>query len=88
MTDLKSDQDRGYLGNLVYSMAAALIDDLTGLDVSVTDAGATVVIELKSGRDDIGKIIGKKGKNADAMRVIANAAANKLGRRVVLEIVG
>jgi predicted RNA-binding protein YlqC (UPF0109 family) len=45
------------------------------------------VIELKPAREDIGKIIGKKGRNVQAMRTLLNAAAGKLRKRVVLEII-
>jgi hypothetical protein len=45
------------------------------------------VIELKVAKEDIGKIIGKKGRNAQAMRLILNAASAKLRKRVVLEII-
>jgi hypothetical protein len=45
------------------------------------------VIELRPAREDIGKIIGKKGRNAQAMRLILNAASAKFGKRVVLEII-
>jgi len=45
------------------------------------------VIELRPAREDIGKIIGKKGRNVQAMRTLLNAAAGKLRKRVVLEII-
>ncbi len=44
------------------------------------------VIELRAAKADLGKIIGKEGRNADAMRTIMNAAATKLRKRAVLEI--
>ncbi|HQN17792.1 MAG TPA: KH domain-containing protein [Syntrophobacteraceae bacterium] len=45
------------------------------------------VIEVKAGRGDLGKIIGKEGRNAHALRTIVNAAATKLRKRAVLEII-
>jgi len=44
------------------------------------------VLELRAAKDDLGKIIGKEGRNAHAMRTIVNAAATKLKKRAVLEI--
>jgi hypothetical protein len=44
------------------------------------------VIELRAAKADLGKIIGKEGRNADALRTIMNAAATKLRKRAVLEI--
>jgi predicted RNA-binding protein YlqC (UPF0109 family) len=45
------------------------------------------VIQLKTAKEDIGKIIGKKGRNVQAMRIILNGASRKLGKHVVLEII-
>jgi uncharacterized protein len=44
------------------------------------------VLEIRAAKSDLGKIIGKQGQNAHALRTIVDAAANKLRRRVVLEI--
>ena len=72
---------------LVEIMAKALVDNPDQLDVSEIAGSDTLVIELRSSREDIGKIIGKKGRNVQAMRTLLNAAAGKLGKRVVLEII-
>jgi predicted RNA-binding protein YlqC (UPF0109 family) len=72
---------------LVEIMAKALVDNPEQLDVSEIKGSDTLVIELRSAREDIGKIIGKKGRNVQAMRTLLNAAAGKLGKRVVLEII-
>ena len=71
---------------LVEIMAKALVDNPDQLEVSEIAGSDTLVIELKPAREDIGKIIGKKGHNAQAMRTILNAASRKLNKRVVLEI--
>ncbi|MFP3871206.1 MAG: KH domain-containing protein [Syntrophobacteria bacterium] len=47
----------------------------------------TSVIELKTAKEDLGKVIGRRGRNAQAMRTILNAASTKLNKHVVLEIV-
>ena len=72
---------------LVEFMAKAMVDNPDQLEVTEIAGSDTLVIELKPARDDIGKIIGKKGRNVQAMRTILNAAAGKLRKRVVLEII-
>ena len=72
---------------LVETMAKALVDNPDQLDVSEITGSDTLVIELRPAREDIGKIIGKRGRNVQAMRTLLNAAAGKLGKRVVLEII-
>lgn len=47
----------------------------------------TTVLELTVAKDDLGKVIGKQGKTAHAMRAILNATATKLKKRAVLEII-
>ena len=72
---------------LVEIMAKALVDNPDQLEVSEIAGRDTLVIELRPAKDDIGKIIGKKGRNVQAMRTLLNAAAGKLRKRVVLEII-
>jgi predicted RNA-binding protein YlqC (UPF0109 family) len=72
---------------LVEFMAKALVDNPDQLEVSEIAGSDTLVIELKAAKEDMGKIIGKKGRNAQAMRLILNAASAKLRKRVVLEII-
>lgn len=72
---------------LVGIMARALVDNPDQLEISEIAGSDTVVIELRPAKEDIGKIIGKKGRNVQAMRTLLNAAAGKLRKRVVLEIV-
>ena len=72
---------------LVEFMAEALVDNPDQLEVTEIAGSDTLVIELKAAKEDMGKIIGKKGRNAQAMRLILNAASAKLRKRVVLEII-
>lgn len=75
------------LSELVAVMARALVDkpDTVEVEEFNSDNGAAVV-ELRVARDDIGKVIGKAGKTAEAMRVVLSAASAKVGRRVHLDI--
>jgi hypothetical protein len=72
---------------LVEFMAKALVDNPQQVEVTEIAGRDTSVIELKVAKEDIGKIIGKKGRNVQAMRLILNAASAKLRKRVVLEII-
>jgi predicted RNA-binding protein YlqC (UPF0109 family) len=77
----------GELKNLVIVMAKALVDKPDEVEVFETAGEQTTVLELKVAKDDLGKVIGKQGKTARAMRTILSASATKLRKRSILEIV-
>ena len=72
---------------LVKCMAKAMVDNPDQVEVTEIAAEQSLVIELKVAKEDIGQIIGKKGRNVQAMRLILNAASAKLRKRAVLEII-
>ena len=72
---------------LVEFIAKALVDNPAQVEVTEIAGRDTSVIELKVAKEDMGTIIGKKGRNAQAMRTLLNAASAKLRKRVVLEII-
>ncbi|MGD8369951.1 MAG: KH domain-containing protein [Syntrophobacterales bacterium] len=72
---------------LVEIMTKALVDYPDQVELTEIGGGDTLVIELKAAKEDIGKIIGKKGRNVQAMRTILNGAARRLRKNVVLEII-
>jgi len=71
---------------LVEKMAKALVDKPEDVIVNEIDGERTTVYELRVAADDIGKVIGKQGKTARAMRTILSASGTKMGKRCVLEI--
>ena len=71
---------------LVSYVAKALVDDPDGVEVNVIEGEKSTIIELKVSQDDIGKVIGKHGRIAKALRTILSAASTKTGKRIVLEI--
>ncbi len=73
--------------DLIESIAKELVDKPDEVEVKVIASEHTSMIELKINKDDMGKIIGRNGKTAKAMRTILNAAGNKLKKRFVLEII-
>ncbi len=72
---------------LVEFMAKAMVDNPDQVEVTEIAAEQSLLIQLKVAKEDIGRIIGKKGHNVQAMRLILNAASGKLKKRVVLEII-
>jgi predicted RNA-binding protein YlqC (UPF0109 family) len=71
---------------LVELMAKSLVDKPEEVIVVVADGEKTSVFELRVAPGDIGKVVGKQGKTAQAMRTIMSAAGTKLDKRYVLEI--
>lgn len=72
---------------LVELIAKALVDNPDKVKVSQLDGQQSSIIELEVAPEDIGKVIGKQGRNAQAIRIILGAAGMKLKKRVNLEIV-
>jgi predicted RNA-binding protein YlqC (UPF0109 family) len=73
--------------DLIKHIAEALVDDPEAVEVSEVEGEQTSVIELKVAKDDLGKIIGKQGRTARALRTILGAASAKIKKRSVLEII-
>ena len=74
------------LKELIVSMAHALVDTPEEVEVNEIEGAQTSVIELRVSKSDLGKVIGKQGRTARAMRTIMSAASTKLQKRSVLEI--
>ena len=72
--------------DLVERMAKALVDKPEDVTVNEIDGEKTTVYELRVASSDLGKVIGKQGKTARAMRTILSASGTKIGKRCVLEI--
>jgi predicted RNA-binding protein YlqC (UPF0109 family) len=71
---------------LIETIARSLVDQPELVSVTEIDGKHSSILELRVSKADIGKVIGKKGRTADALRTIANAASAKLKKRTVLEI--
>jgi predicted RNA-binding protein YlqC (UPF0109 family) len=74
------------LRSVIETIAKALVDSPEEVVVKEIDGEATVVLELRVAHQDLGKIIGKQGRTARAMRTILRGAGMKLKKRFVLEI--
>jgi predicted RNA-binding protein YlqC (UPF0109 family) len=73
--------------DLVTFIAKALVDRPDDVTVTEVVGEQTSVIELRVAKDDMGKVIGKQGRTAKAIRTVVNAAATKARKRAVLEII-
>ncbi len=72
---------------LLKTIARELVNDPEKVSVKQIDQGGTTVLELSVAPEDMGKVIGKKGKRAQAIRAVIKAKATRDGRRVIVDIV-
>lgn len=74
--------------DLILAIAQALVDSPENVEVIEVNGGNTSIFQLKVSKADMGKVIGREGKTAQAMRTVISAASNKYHRNSILEIVG
>lgn len=72
---------------LVEYIAKALVDNPENVSVNQVEGEQSIILELKVDSEDMGKVIGKQGRIAKAIRTVVKAAAAKEGKRVVVEII-
>lgn len=72
--------------DLVEYIAKTLVDDPSGVVVNAIEGDKTTILELKVSEGDVGKVIGKHGRIAKAMRTLLSASSTRSGKRVTLEI--
>jgi predicted RNA-binding protein YlqC (UPF0109 family) len=73
--------------DLLIKIVKALVDDPEQVSVTEIEATQTTVLELRVAKEDIGRVIGKQGRTANAIRTVLNAASGKTGKKHILEIV-
>jgi predicted RNA-binding protein YlqC (UPF0109 family) len=71
---------------LVQYLAKSLVSHPDSVEVKETEQESAVILELKVAKEDLGRIIGKQGRTAKAIRTLATAAASRMNRKIVLEI--
>ena len=74
------------LNNLIATIVASIVDDTGSVEVSSSEEDSTLMYEVKVSKEDTGKLIGKQGRVATAMRTIVKAAGAKLGMRVQINV--
>lgn len=72
---------------LILYIVQAIVDSPDEVSVSVIEGAQTEVLELTVAKSDLGKVIGKKGRNIQAIRTILSAVSAKIKKRVVLELI-
>jgi len=72
---------------LLLAIAKQMVDFPENVKVKEIDGASTTVLELSVAKQDLGKIIGKKGKNITAIRTLINASAAKKKKRIIVEVV-
>jgi predicted RNA-binding protein YlqC (UPF0109 family) len=75
------------LAKLIEIMAKSLVDFPEQVQVGEIVGENTTVLELRVAKEDLGKVIGKQGRTARAVRTVLNGASTKLRKRTVLEII-
>ncbi|MDF2949693.1 MAG: hypothetical protein K0R07_1731 [Sedimentibacter sp.] len=75
------------MGELVEYIAKSLVDNPEQVSVNEVEGSQSLIIELKVAPDDMGKVIGKQGRIAKAIRTVVKAAATKDNKRVIVEII-
>jgi uncharacterized protein len=73
--------------NLIGYLARQLVDKPEDVSVSIIESSNTSVFELKVAKEDVGKVIGREGRTARAMRTLLNAVSSKARKRAILEII-
>jgi predicted RNA-binding protein YlqC (UPF0109 family) len=84
---IRTDHDDFSIKEMVAIIARALVDQPQAVFVSEISSAHSLIVELKVAKEDLGKIIGKQGRNADAMRTLVRAASAKTRKHIVLEII-
>jgi hypothetical protein len=76
----------GGMRDIINKIVKAIVDSPDDVNISEIDGGRTTIIELKVAKDDIGKVIGKKGRTISAIRTLLASAGGKEKIRYVLEL--
>lgn len=72
--------------DLIQYIASSLVDDPTQVQVTQVQHGSTISLRLQVAKEDMGRVIGKSGKVANAMRLLLRVAAAQEGKRVSLDV--
>jgi uncharacterized protein len=72
---------------LIEFVVKALVDDPSAIEIKEVAGEKITIYELRAAKSDIGKVIGKRGRTASAIRTLMNAVSARQGKRAVLEII-
>ena len=80
-------ESAGSMKELIDYIARSLVDQAERVEINEIAGTQTNVIELKVAKEDVGKVIGRNGRTADAIRTILNCGAAKMNKRYILHII-
>ncbi len=72
--------------DLIKRIVQSLVDNPEQVEVSEVESDRTLILEIRMAKSDIGKVIGKQGRTAQAIRTILRAASGKVKKRIIFEI--
>tara|TARA_Y100000310_G_C20298829_1_gene630765 strand:- start:153 stop:461 length:309 start_codon:yes stop_codon:yes gene_type:complete len=75
-----------HITNLITTMATSIVDEVSSVEISVTEDESGLSYEIRVSKNDTGKLIGKQGRVASALRTVAKAAGAKSGVRVQVNV--
>lgn len=75
------------LRDLVTYLACSLVDDPDAVEVTIIEEDRAVVLELSVAKDDLGKVIGKEGRTARAMRALLSSMSARMRKHAILDII-
>jgi uncharacterized protein len=84
--NIMGEVNKATIKALIEYIATSLVDEPKGVKVRESHKENYTVMELTVGSEDLGKVIGKNGQTARAIRTLVNAAASKAGEKVIFEI--
>jgi predicted RNA-binding protein YlqC (UPF0109 family) len=87
LTVVQTDVGNDSMKAMVERIARALVDQPEAVSVSEISSAHSLIIELKVAKEDLGKVIGKQGRTAGALRTIVSAVSAKNRKHTVLEII-
>jgi predicted RNA-binding protein YlqC (UPF0109 family) len=85
--DNNIEADRDDMRELLEYLAKALVDNPDKVEVTSVEGERSIILQLRVDPEDVGKVIGKKGRIAQAMRTLIKASATKDGRNAIVEII-
>lgn len=72
---------------ILYDIVAGIIGEEAKIEINEKEKDGIIVLELSVGKEDMGKVIGRKGKIAKAIRTVVKACANRENKKVMVEII-
>jgi len=87
---VQADRDTGRgaeVKELLEYLARSLVDNPDGVEVTTVEGERSIILQLRVHPDDVGKVIGKNGRIAQAMRTLIKASATREGRNAIVEII-